>query len=173
MAARRKHARRRPPGIRLRRVPGTQENVWELVHPACVGERTEDLEEVRLMLAAGEDEVARDELLWLLGDCREFVEAHKLLGEIAARGGDTGLARGHFGQAYELVVKALPGAFRGRLPFDRPANRPFLEAAKGLALAAHEQGRDDLAVPVARRLLAFDPSDPLEIEPLLGRWRDA
>ena len=45
---------------------------------------------------------------------------------------DPSLARGHFGYAFELVERALPRDFAGRLPRDRPANRPFYEAIDGL-----------------------------------------
>ena len=35
------------------------------------------------MLAAGENEVARDELRWLLDGCPDFIAAHRMLGELA------------------------------------------------------------------------------------------
>src|SRR5688500_15334726 len=72
--------------VRVQRAPGGKS--YELVHPPCVRERSEDLLEVQAMLAAGEMEVAADELRWLLEDCRDFIEAHKILGELAAAEGD-------------------------------------------------------------------------------------
>ena len=73
------------------------------MHPRCVRDRAEDLEEVRAMIEAGELEIALDELRWLLADCREFIAAHVLLGELAvATQGDLPLARGHFGAGYQL-----------------------------------------------------------------------
>ena len=45
---------------------------------------------------------------------------------------DPALARGHFGYAIELVERALPRGFSGRLARERPNNRPFYEAIDGL-----------------------------------------
>ena len=55
-------------------------------------------------------DVAVDELRWLVGVCSEFVEAHALLGELALAEGDAALARGHFGFAVQLGLKALQRA---------------------------------------------------------------
>ena len=54
------------------------------------------------MVEAGETEIARDELVWLLSECPDFLEAHVHLGLIALEEEDAKLARGHFGRAYEL-----------------------------------------------------------------------
>jgi tetratricopeptide (TPR) repeat protein len=153
--------------VALRRVRGTE--TWELVHPSCAAERREDLDEIRLMIDAGEFEVARDELLWLLGDCHDLIEAHAMLGELALEEGDVKLARGHFGYAFELGTKALPKeGLRGALPHARPANQAFLEAAKGLAWSFRELGQADRAADVLRQLLALDPSDPLGAAAMLA-----
>ena len=45
------------------------------------------------MLAAGEVDVATDELRWLLNGCGSFIDAHKMLGELAACDGDNALRR--------------------------------------------------------------------------------
>ena len=65
------------------------------------------------MIAAGETEIARDELVWLLSECPDFLEAHVHLGLIALEEGDPKLARGHFGRAYELCLRALDAEARG------------------------------------------------------------
>ena len=80
------------------------------------------------MIEAGETEVARDELQWLLGGCTDLIDAHKTLGEIALVEHDLPLARGHFGYAYQIGVEEhrsgrhrpctvpvvrQPGIFRG------------------------------------------------------------
>ena len=84
-----------------------------LVHPRCARDRADDLEEVREMIEAGELDVAIDELRWLVGGCSEFIEAHGLLGELAlATDEDVALARGHFGVAVQLGLKALERAAR-------------------------------------------------------------
>ena len=54
---------------------------------------------------------------------------------------DPALARGHFGYAFELAHRALPQGFKGRLPRDRPNNRPFYEAIDGLAQSLEALGR--------------------------------
>ena len=125
------------------------------------------MEEVRAMLAAGEIDVAVDELRWLVAGCNELLEAHKLLGEIAFSEADLRLARGHFGRAYELGLKAFPKRRpAGRLPYARGANRAFFEAGRGLAECLYQLGQSELAAEVVDQLLALDPSDPLELSRL-------
>src|SRR5687768_609618 len=78
-------------------------NGWVLVHPRCTRECAEDLEEVRAMIAAGEFDVATDELRWLVSTCSDMIEGHYLLGKLAAEAAvDLQLARGHFGFGYQL-----------------------------------------------------------------------
>jgi tetratricopeptide (TPR) repeat protein len=153
-------ARRPRPQITLRELPGKAG--FELVHPPGARQRNADLAEVRAMLAAGETDVAEAELRWLLEGYRELLEAHQLLGQIAFDGGDLELARSHFGRAYEMGQAALGAQFRGRLPYSCPANQPFLAAAKGLALVLARLDQRDEAAKVRQRLLALDPSDPLQ-----------
>ena len=158
---RRQPGKKPQPQVTLRELSGGQ---WELVHPPCVRRRADDLAEVRAMLAAGEIDVAVDELRWLLEGCRPLVEAHQLLGQIAFDQGDVELARSHFGMAYELGLAALArGPPAIRLPYSRPANQPFLSAAKGLALCLARSGDKKQAAEVVGRLLTLDPSDPLEV----------
>ena len=146
------------------------ENAWELVLPRCAVQRMEDLQEVRSILDAGEHEVAVDELRWLLGGCSDMLDAHKMLGELALLNNDLPLARGHFGYAYQLGIKAIERAgARGTLPFRLPANQPFFEAGKGLVHCLRELGRDQLAREAVEQLLKLDPSDPLGIGELLPR----
>lgn len=157
-----KTASRPAPRLTLRPVPG--EDVFELVHPPCADDRTEDMEEVHAMLNAGEIDAAVDELRWLLEGCNELLEAHKLLGEIALAEGDLRLARGHFGCAYELGLKAFPKTGPpGLLPYARRTNRAFFEAGKGLATCLYQLGESELAGEVVDQLLALDPSDPLKV----------
>lgn len=161
--------RRRKTALRVRRKPG--DRAWELVHPRCALERAEDLEEVRLMLDAGETDIALDELRWLLNGCSDFVAAHRLLGELALADGDLRLARGHFGYAYEIAVSAFPPrGLEGPLPYRLPSNQPFLEAAKGLAWCLHELGKKKLARQVLRQLLDCDPADPLGVRAWQTAW---
>jgi hypothetical protein len=182
MSAKRKHvdkkkmprpaprASQRPRGpasekLQVRRV--ADENVFELVHPRCVRERKEDLEDVHAMLDAGEIDVAVDELRWLLEGCNVLLEAHKLLGEIALSDDDLILARNHFGFAYEMGLEALGSGFAGTLPYKRKANQAFFEAGKGLAWSLKQLGEPKLAKEVVDQLLAFDPTDPLGLAAML------
>lgn len=154
--------------ITVRPVPGQQ--VFELVHPQCVRQRAEDLEQVHAMLAAGEIDVAVDELRWLLQGCAALLEAHMLLGELALADGNLPLARGHFGSAYELGLKAIPKAgLPGVLPYARPANQAFFKSGKCLAECLEKLGKSQLAAEVVQQLLALDPSDPLAVKGLLGK----
>lgn len=161
--------RRRSTTLRMRRKPGASD--WEIVHPRCALERAEDLEEVQLMLDAGEADVALDELRWLLNGCGDFVAAHRMLGEMALTEGDFRLARGHFGYAYEIVLSAFPpGGLDGGLPHRLPANQAFHESAKGLAWCLHELGKGKLAGRVLEQMLRCDPSDPLNVRPWQEAW---
>lgn len=116
------------------------------------------------MVEAGETEIARDELVWLLSECPDFLEAHVHLGLIALEADDPKLARGHFGRAYELCLRVLEAAGSPRpLPYALPGNKPFYEAAKGLVHCLLETGRHSLARDVSRRVIGFDQTDPLGI----------
>ncbi len=147
-------ARRPRPSITVRELPGHQG--FELVHPPGARQRAEDLVEVRTMLAAGEVEVAEAELRWLLEGCHQLLEAHQLLGQIAFDEGNFELARGHFGRAFEMGLEALGAKFQGQLA-DRPANRPFLTAAKGLALTLEQLGAEEQAQKVFAQLRRLAP----------------
>ncbi len=122
------------------------------------------------MLEAGETEVARDELVWLLSECPDFLDAHVRLGLMALEDGDPKLARGHFGRAYELCLRTLEAAGSPRpLPHELDGNKPFFEAAKGLVHCLLQTGRRPLAGGVCARIAALDPADPLGIQRLVGR----
>lgn len=142
--------------------------VWELVHPRCALERTDDLEEVHNMIAMGEAEVAIDELRFLLDGCTDFIAAHRLLGEIALGESDLPLARGHFGYAFTIGKKAIKKAgVTGPLPYGRESNQAFYEAGKGLAYCLSQLGKREMAREVVDDLLRYDPSDPLGVRGLL------
>ena len=128
--------------------------------------RADDLEEVTQMIAAGENEIARDELRWLLSDCHDFLAAHKLLGDLALAENDVRLARGHYGYAYQIGLKAIDRAAAKQLPFRIPANQPFFEAGKGAIACLLKLGKRGMARDVIRRLLELDPSDPLNLRSL-------
>ena len=141
---------------------------YEFLFPPSVRERTEDMEEVRAMLAAGEGEIATEELRWLLGGCHELLEAHYLLGKIATESGNRDLARAHFGYAFKLGTDALPK--RGLdhpLPHANPSNQAFHEAGAGLAKVLLELKEANKAREVALELLALDPTDPLGVKEIL------
>jgi hypothetical protein len=146
-------------------------NQWKLVHPRCVRERQDDIAEVRRMLDDGEVDVAIDELRWLLDECGDLIEAHRLLGEIALADGDLPLARGHFGYAFQLGCAATGPALDGTLPCHLPENATLHESAKGLAWCLHEMGREKLALEVVQQALAWDPQDPLGLGCWLKQWQ--
>jgi hypothetical protein len=139
---------------------------WSLVHPACVRESAEDLDEVREMLAAGETEIATDELRWLIETCTDSIEAHYLLGKLAVEGAnDLALGRAHFGFGYQLGAKALERAGNPKpLSALHPANRPFYDAGRGLAWCLAELGKREMALEVVESLLRYDAADPLNLK---------
>jgi hypothetical protein len=111
-----------------------------------------DYEEGLEIWKAGDPEAARDALRYALAACHDNLWVHVALGQIALRDfRDPTLARGHFGYAVELAERALPGGFTGRLPPERPNNRPFYEAIAGLAQCLEALGR----VNDARKLQAL------------------
>jgi len=136
-------------------------NAYELVYPRSVSQRAGDMAEVRKMIAAGELDVAEDELRWLAGGCPVLLEAHKLLGQIAAGDRNWELAQAHYAYAYELGLEAAklvrPPA---TLPYARQSNREVHEAGRGLAECLVKHGQRELARAVIKQLLAWDPSDP-------------
>jgi hypothetical protein len=138
------------------------------VHPRCAIEREADLREAAAMIVAGEHEIARDELRWLLEGCSDNIAAHELLGELALDEENIPLARGHFGYAYQLGMKAihtagLPGPFN----FEQPANQAFYSAGKGLVHCLLKLDKRDVAREVVEFLLRCDPRDPLHLRRLL------
>jgi tetratricopeptide (TPR) repeat protein len=157
---------KKPTGDRvgLRRVDA---QTCELVHPRGVHDRALDIAEVQQMLAAGEIDLAIDELRWLLDGCHPFIEAHQLLGEIALGDGDLELAQNHFGYAWQLGLNALPKSGAAvSLRYQRPANQPFLQAGKGLAWCFLQVDKPDQARQVIEQLLALDSDDPLGVRQL-------
>jgi len=147
-----------PARLQLNRLDG---NRFALQAPICAVDRKEDLEEVHRMIAGGELEIARDELLYLVSDCRGFLEAHNLLGELALEENDVALARGHFGFAYEIGLDSLPKGFRGILPANTDYNQPFFLAGRGLARCLIARGKRDDGREVLRQLLRFDPREEI------------
>lgn len=170
MAAKRKkkpQKRRSSNEIQVRRAADGKS--YELLPPSSVRERKEDMEEVHSMLAAGETEIAVDELRWLVGGCHELLEAHYLLGKIAVEEGNHDLARAHLGYAYQLGLDAIPKRGLGHpLPHANPANQAFFEAGAGLAKVLLEMGEANKGKEVALQLLRLDPTDPLGMKDVLG-----
>jgi hypothetical protein len=142
----------------------TDDGAWELVHPRCAKARRDDLKEVDQMIEAGETEIARDELLWLLQDCHDCIDAHAKLGELALLENDLKLARGHFGYAYQIGLKAIDGSGgSNQFPYNHPANQSFHEASKGLVHCLVQLGKQGMARDIVKRLKQLDPSDPLRL----------
>ena len=99
---------------------------------------------------------------------RSAADTH--LGLIAMEENDLKLARGHFGRAYELCLRAFEAAGSPQpVPYELAGNHPFHEAAKGLVHCLLETGRRKVAQDVCRRIAALDPTDPLGIARLLER----
>src|SRR5258708_2988619 len=139
--------------------------------PVCAFDRQEDIDEVQKMIAGGELEIARDELLYLVSDCRGFLEAHNLLGELALEEEDISLARGHFGFAYEIGLDSLPKGFRGTLPAKKDYNQPFFLAGRGLARCLIARGQKAEGREVLKQLSRFDPREET-IQALLKELSD-
>lgn len=166
-------SRKKPARISVTRIliSRSDDGSWKFQHPRCAQTRGDDLDEVLQMIAAGEMEIARDELRWLLADCHDFLAAHKLLGDVALADNDVRLARGHFGYAYQIGLQAIDRAGAKTMPFRHAANQPFHEAGKGLAMCLLKLGKRGLARDVIRRLLELDPSDPLNVRNLTDAAR--
>ncbi len=156
--------------VTVRHLTGQQ--AWELVHPRCAVERDLDLEEAQKMLQAGEPELARDELLWMLEECPQMIAAHRLLGQMALEEENYPLARGHLGYAYQIGLRALEQAGNPiPVPYRLPGNRDFLEAGRDLAVCLERLGKPGTALKVRRELLRLDPSDPFGLRSLVQSKR--
>src|SRR5215210_6268175 len=172
--SKRKAKSRRPSGssdgISVRRT--TDGKSWVFVHPRCARDRSEDLEEVQMMIEAVETDVALDELRWLLSGCSEFIAAHVLLGNIALDTNDLPLARGHYGAGYQLGLQTLR---RAKMPkpllASQPANQSFFEAGRGLVWALEKLGKPQMAEEVMSTLVELDSSDSLHLRALLDELR--
>jgi hypothetical protein len=123
---------------------------WELTHPACVAEREEDYAEAMEAWRAGEPEEAREMLRFALEDCGDNLWVHAALGRIALEMGDSALARGHFGYAFELVRPLVEPLEAGSLEPGSDANRPFFDACDGLAASLDRLGQGSDAASVRR-----------------------
>ncbi|MDB5387877.1 MAG: hypothetical protein JWM11_3523 [Planctomycetaceae bacterium] len=148
---------RKPPGALELKALGN--NRFEFQAPECALDRDLDLQEAQEMRLASEGEIARDELLYLVADCRGFLEAYLQLAELALEEEDIGLAKGHFGFAYETGLEALPPHFRGLLPVKEGYNRHFFAAGRGLARCLVSRKEPDKAREVLEQLLKFDPTE--------------
>jgi len=130
------------------------------------------LEEVRLVIDAGEHEIALDELRWLLADCPENMAAHVLLGELAAEAGDFPLARGHYGAGYQSGLQTLRRAGMPKpLLYAQPANKAFFEAGSGLVGSLEKLGKSAMADEIVATLVELDPSDPLRLRAMVDALR--
>jgi hypothetical protein len=90
--------------------------------------------------------------------------------EAMVEAGDAKLARGHFGRAYELALRAVDAAGSlHSLPYALDGNKPFFQAAKGLVHCLVELGRPQAAKEVCQRISPLDPSDPLGIQRIAQR----
>ena len=157
-------------GLSLRR--STDGRSWIFVHPRCARDRAEDLEEVQLMVDAGETDIALDELRWLLSGCSEFIAAHVMLGDLARDANDIPLARGHYGAGYQLGLQTLR---RAKMPkpllYSQPANRPFFEAGRGLIWVLEKQDKRPMADEIVSTLLELDSTDPLQLRAMIDELR--
>jgi hypothetical protein len=130
------------------------------------------LEEVQLMIDAGERDIALDELRWLLSGCAEFIAAHVLLGDLARDANDLPLARGHYGAGYQLGLQTLR---RAKMPkpllCSQPANRPYFEAGRGLAWCLEKLGKPQMADEVVATIIELDPTDPLHLRAVIDDLR--
>jgi hypothetical protein len=136
-----------------------------LVHPSCVRETELDFEEGMEIWKAGDPEGARDALRYALAACRDNVWIHVGLGRIALEEfRDPGLARGHFGYAFDLCERAITPQFTGVLPVERPANRPFYDAVDGLIRSLDALGRsgDSAELRALRKRLSGGLPTPRE-----------
>ena len=135
-------------------------NRFAFTPPRCALERDLDLVGVEEMRNEAEPEMARDELLFLVEDCRGFLEAYNLLAELALEENDFNLARGHFGFGYESGLAALPEGFRGQLPAAEGYNPHFFLAGRGLARCLIKKGDVRKGREVLEQLAKFDPEEP-------------
>jgi hypothetical protein len=152
------------------RLSQAADGTWQFVQPRCALARQEDIQEVEQMIAAEETEIAQDELRWLLSECHDFMAAHKLLGDLAVIEKDYRLARGHYGYAYQIGLKAIDSAGSAlKLPYRHASNQAFFQAGKGVITCLLKLNKQRMAKDVIARLLQLDAGDPLGLRSLSKR----
>jgi hypothetical protein len=105
-----------------------------------------------------------------LADCHDFLSAHKLLGDLALADGDFRLARGHYGYAYQIGIKAIGSAGDATsIAYRHADNQTFFQAGRGLAMCLIKLGKQRLARDIVARLTQLDMTDPLRLRDLLGK----
>lgn len=117
------------------------DNRYELIHPECIDERHDDYLEAMEAWKLGELEDAREILRFALDGCGDNLWIHVALGRMALESdGDVNLARGHFGYALDLGMRAVRTKAPVILPRDLPANEPIYDAIEGL-IAVHTKNK--------------------------------
>ncbi len=150
---------------------GSVTREWKVELSDDARERLDDLAEVEQIIAAGELEIAVDELRWLLEDCSDFLPAHRLLGMLALEAEDWQLARAHFGVVFDLCCTLMPtGGLEGTLPYHLVENQVVHECGRGLAWSLHQLGNQPLALQVIAQMLRWDPSDPVKVANWQRDW---
>lgn len=105
----------------------------------------------------------------LLARFPDLIDAHVT---IAACGFeiDPKWAMEHYQRAFAIGMAAIPAGFIGAIRYDDHANRPFLRAVHGLALAYRALGDHQKAVNMLERSLGWNPDDNLGCRFLLAEY---
>lgn len=140
---------------------------WEFAWPSDVLELNEVFEEAINYFDAGEITRAKRTLNGIIKACPYFVDAHNHLGLIEWKKCNWKKVISHYKKAYNICQSAIPGNFKGRLPWSWTDNRPFLRAIQGLALGHLRQGNINEALQLLERLLKLNPDDEQNVKLLL------
>jgi len=141
---------KKPIPPRVRHEPGRG---WTLIPPHCANELEPDLEDAEMLLKEGDEESARDAVLYLLEECQELLAGHELLGRIAEREPvDLAVAQGHYGYVFELTLKWLVPLDLEPMDKSRKINRTALACAEGLFRVLEKRGERTKAAQVRQHI---------------------
>ncbi len=125
------------------------------------------LDEAAQLAEFGDLTSARVQLLAALDEDLRRLDAHRLLGDLALDAGRAEDALAHYAVGASIGDLCVAEPLDGVLPWEEPANRPYLACLRGCARALHRLGRERDGQAPLRRLLALDPDDGQGVVSLL------
>lgn len=136
-------------------------NEWVVSDPLSDG-LVEDLDEALDLADAGRHEKSIRRLVRILKEHPKHIDALHHLALAYEAQGRAAEYRALQREAARVALGALPKGFdwrKSRIPYSDLDNRPFFRACHGVSILMHEEGDEEGARQMWRRLLAVNPND--------------